>query len=211
MVYLFLTLIFSLGLQAATPTNAIVGEVDSQFVTAREVKISHVIEGILLSDKSRFRRQNWALKIGTSEFTKAVEEVLLDRTLLSESRNFSLGRVKKQETQKIYEKLISQVQGWSYWRRLEVQRGELMSLIHSKIKSKKFIDFRVRSTVAAVTDVEARSYYERNKKKFGSVPFAALKKNISLFLSRRNSQRRLNDWLSVLRRKYRVRVLVTQG
>ena len=210
MVHFFFTLLISLSLQASTPINAIVGEVEGQFVTAREVKISHVIEGVLLSLNSRFQREKWILKMGTSEFVKSAEDVLLDHTLLRESENFSLGNVKKQEIQKVYNQLASSVKGWSYWRDLQVSRSELMSMIGRKLKSKKFIDFRVRSTVVAVTDIEARSYYERNKKKFGSVPFTALKKNISLFLSRRNSQRRLNDWLSVLRRKYRVRTLVTQ-
>ncbi len=186
--------------------NSIVGKVSDEPVTSREVLINKVLEQTLYSNgNKKSNRRGWELTMNSPRFIRQVRMTLLERVLSIESQKFSLGKVSPGEIKKKYDKVKSLTAHWKYWLSLEVDKEELTELIVRKVSSKKFIGFRVKSTVVPITEIETRTYFERNQGKFGSLPFEALKKNINIFLSRRNSKRRLKDWFSVLKKKYNVR------
>ena len=72
--------------------------------------------------------------------------------------------------------------------------------------SEKFIQFKTDSSLVPVTDEEAKAYFEKNKGRFGNLPFERFKVNIKRFLIRRQVDSRLKDWFDVLQRKYKIKV-----
>ncbi|MNY60610.1 hypothetical protein D3C86_1971860 [compost metagenome] len=62
--------------------------------------------------------------------------------------------------------------------------------------------------VGIITDQEAQAYYDKNRIKFGSMPFSNFKENIKTFLAQQQLEERLRSWFEVIKRKYKVRNLL---
>ena len=61
-----------------------------------------------------------------------------------------------------------------------------------------------------VSEDEVKQYYEKNRVKFGNMPYAQFSQSIRDKLTQDQTQERLKDWFDILKRKYRVRLLSNQ-
>lgn len=191
----------------ADVTNWAVGEIAGKAITKRQVQINYILEKILFNsgDNSPKPDDSWILTAGSSQLTDEVTSALLERVASLEAHNFDFGKADQSDLNLQIEKVKNVVKNWQYWQSLEVTREELSSAVELKYRAKKFIHFRVRSMIVPVTDTEAQEYYEKNRARFGDMPFEAFKKNIKAFLSQQHMDERLREWFELLKRRYAVR------
>lgn len=138
-------------------------------------------------------------------FKKEVSATLLETTVFMESKNFKLAQVKASEVNKAYQDAMKRLTRVPAWKALEVQAPEVREAIKRKLRAKKFIRFKADSSVVPVTNSEAREYFDKNRLKFGDLPFENFKENIKAYLSRQQVEQRLRDWFEVLQNKYNVK------
>ena len=186
-----------------------VGQVMDQVVTSRQVNMSFFVESALYGKKNKKIPESF-YKIPSKEFSREITAVLLEKVVFKESKGFNVSKVSKDELKDAKIRFVGLVGKNQLWSKLKVSEGELTQLIKRKLQAKKFIRFKVDSSIVPITDDEARAYFEENRLKFGSLPFENFKQNIRAFLGRKQIDKRLKDWFEVLQNKYRVRNFLSE-
>ncbi|MES2854262.1 MAG: hypothetical protein V4692_00285 [Bdellovibrionota bacterium] len=97
----------------------------------------------------------------------------------------------------------------SAWQKLEVSSEELRSMISRKLMASSFSRLKTDPQLSPISDDEALSYYRKNRLRFGSLPFSSFKENIKSFLIKTQTEKRMNEWHEVLRRKFKVRNFIS--
>lgn len=181
-----------------------VGNVGGKAITSREVQISYLVERALYGEKGK-QVSIPPLEIKQKEFSSEVNAVLLEQVVYLEAQSFSVQRTSNQELELAEQKVLEVLNKNDQWLKLGVSRSELSQTIERKMRAKRFIQFKAKSSVVQPTDDEAKEYFEKNRVKFGSLPFEKFQDNIKAFLSRQQVDRRLRDWFEVLQEKYKVK------
>ena len=222
-----------------TVVTRVVGQVDTHFLTSREVRIDDAIDQALdataapVSEASGSAAESTPSDTGLREAARTPPRrgatgaggVFKGKILTGEEKTFP-NNVSKSldqwmislEAQSLQAnppqasevsatlKRVSEYWGSrQIWKALEVSGAELNLMIARKLLARNFEDFKNNVATAPVSDTDALSYYQRNHARFGNVPFATFKENIKSFLTRQQMEVRMNEWLEVLRRKYKVR------
>ncbi len=202
--FLFLSLIFigSFGFAASVVSES-VGQVGDRTLTSREVQISSVIEKILEPEKDLVGLNE--VHPGDSKFPAEVTSLLLETVVSIEAESFGVAQINTGQLKTSLEKIEKATKGKPYWDNLEVGSKELEKLARQKLIAKNFIKLKTESMGSIVTDREAMSYYEKNRMKFGNIPFSSFRESIKTYLSRQQLQERLRSWFEVIKRKYKVR------
>lgn len=192
--------------QAATLVSESVGQAGDYVITSREVQISSAIEDVLFSEKP----VTGILEVRTDHpvYRSAVANVLLEVVVALEAENFNVGTVAAEDLLRALVKIEKSLGGKPFWVRLEVSTAELKKFTSRKLVAKSFLKFKSNSMVGIITDQEAQSYYDKNRIKFGSMPFSNFKENIKTFLAQQQLEERLRSWFEVIKRKYKVRNLL---
>lgn len=187
-----------------------VAQVSDYVITSREVVASYIIEQALsenLSKKSTVDRTRWLIKTTSDEFKKHLAQVVLESVVQREAENFSIGQSNETEILANEKHLEEMVEKWEPWLKLELSKAELRQLISRKIRAKHFLKFKMETSGVQISDDEAKAYFEKNRLKFGNLPFAQFKEGIREVLSQAQLQEKLKDWFDILKRKYRVKFL----
>ncbi|MBK7842214.1 MAG: hypothetical protein IPJ71_00755 [Bdellovibrionales bacterium] len=188
--------------QLLTTTVAVVG---GRPITSREVQIAFLLERAMYGNKKI--PESLSLEVKGKEFDREVVASLLEWVVFLEAQSFSaheiLGPELEVAEQRAQETLKKNVQ----WKGLAVTRSELKSQLERKMRAKRFIQFKGRSSVVPVTDDEVREYFEKNRIKFGNFPFEKFKDDIRSFLERQHVDMRLKNWFEILQEKYKVKNL----
>lgn len=204
---LLLSLFFLFPTHAATVVSESVGQAGEYVITAREVQISATIDQVLAGKSPS------GLEIRTleSDFRNAVANVLLEVVVAMEAENFNVGTVPPDELNGALARIDKSLSGKSFWTRLEATPEEVKKFTARKLVAKNFLKFKSNSMVGIITDQEAQAYYDKNRIKFGSMPFASFKENIKTYLAQQQLEERLRSWFEVIKRKYKVRNLLPSG
>lgn len=205
-------------------------------ISSREVKISYVIDQALampldkeIAEKSvepqtavkNKKKENvkishasvkdqWLLANDSADLQAHLAQVLVEIVVSSEAENFSIGQVDKDELERWQKHLNEQTHNWSPWKALEVQADELNGILNRKMRAKNFLKFKMEASGVTVSEDEVKQYYEKNRVKFGNMPYAQFSQSIRDKLTQDQTQERLKDWFDILKRKYRVRLLSNQ-
>lgn len=200
----FFTLVCSLAGFSATIITQTVGQVSDHVVTSREVKIASVIDNVLFPLKAD-GGQIVEIQSDKTEYRRAVTNALLELVVSYEAENFSVAVIKEEELSEAIQKVEKGVVKSSYWSSLEVSPAELRKMILRKLTAKNFLKFKTHSLASILTDLEAQSYYDKNRAKFGNLPFESFKENIKSFLAQQQLEERIRNWFEVIKLKYKVR------
>jgi len=197
---------------AATPTviSQSVGQVGGRVVTSREVQISAVLDRILFPTKDA-KTTLHEVRLGEPGMMNEVTALLLEVVVDREAESFSVARVSDTEVEQSIRKIEKAVEGKAYWQSLEVSSAELKKFVVQKLTAKAFIQFKTHSMVGVISDAEALAYYEKNRLKFGDMPFATFKDNIKTFLAQQQLEERTRAWFEIIRRKYKVRNILAEN
>ncbi|OYZ12963.1 MAG: hypothetical protein B7Y39_18530 [Bdellovibrio sp. 28-41-41] len=180
--------------------SKIVGTAADQVVTSREVQIVNLLEKGLISDKN--------LNLVSPEDTRfnvEVGQVLLEIVVQTESNLFEFDQINDQDFKASVETINKNLGQSKEWKNLQVSNPELERFLKRKLVAKRFIKVKSDSMKGFITDSEAKDYFDKNRLKFGQVPFAQFKENIKTFLSQQQLEERLKAWFEITKKKYKVK------
>lgn len=192
---------------AAEIISRSVGQVAEYVVTSREVQISNLIEQALNLGEEKFFHGARLLKLSEPAFKEELNSVFLEIVVDREARAFAATSIEPEEMSNAFANLFSSVKKTGTYDLLKPSAVELKSILHRKLRAKNFIRFKAESSIVPVTDSEALNYFNRNRAKFGSQPFAAFNDRIKSFLTKQRVDERLEVWFTALQKKYRVRLI----
>lgn len=201
-------------IQAAVPTvvSQSVGQVGGRVITSREVQISAVLDRILFPSKdAKSAGDLYEVRLGDTGMMNEVTALLLEVVVDREAESFSVAKISEEQVEQSMRKVEKAVEGKDYWRSLEVGPTELKRFVTQKLTAKAFIQFKTNSMVGIVSDAEALAYYEKNRLKFGDLPFATFKENIKTFLAQQQLEERTRAWFEIIKRKYKVRNILAEN
>lgn len=204
----------SLSLVWAAPmvVSQSVGQVGDRVVTSREVQISAVLDRVLFPGKeAKAASSGYELRLSDPAMMNEVTAVLLEVVVHKEAESFSVAKVTDDQLREAIRKVEKAVEGKTYWQNLEVSPAELKRFVLQKLTAKAFIQFKTNSMVGIVSDSEALAYYEKNRLKFGDMPFATFKENIKTFLAQQQLEERTRTWFEIIKRKYKVRNILAEN
>lgn len=210
-LFIFSFLLISQLVQGATVVTRTVGQVADYVVTSREVQITAVIEGVLFPAAKKDGNKLVEVRLMDEEFNKKLTSTLLETVVAMEAENFNVGSLTDAEVNSAVATVEKAVSGKSYWNDLEVSAKELKKLVRRKLEAKSFLKFKSTSMSGIISDQEAQTYYEKNRAKFGSLPFSSFKGNIKTFLAQQQLEERLRSWFEVIKRKYKVRHFLSEA
>ncbi|MBC7371119.1 MAG: hypothetical protein H7326_06110 [Bdellovibrionaceae bacterium] len=199
-------------LLAATPVivSQSVGQVGDRVVTSREVQISAAIDQALFPQKDKannFRE----LHLGDAAMPGEVTAVLLEVVVHREADNFSVAKITEEQIVESSRKVERTLESKTYWQNLEVSSAEVKKFVAQKLTAKAFIQFKTNSMAGVVSESEALAYYEKNRLKFGELPFTSFKENIKTFLAQQQLEDRTRAWFEIIKRKYKVRNVLAEN
>lgn len=184
------------------PQIFVVGEIENQVVSSRDVTIAEKIERALYNPKLKSE-----IPIKGDDFKKLVTATLLECMIDREAHDIQASGVTQNEVDQGVAQVRLHLTKDKQWQELDVHSIELKTAVQRKLVAKKFIKFKANSSVVKVSDQEALAYYEANRERFGQLPFSHFKGNIRAFLMRRQLDERLRDWFEVLQAKYNAKNL----
>ncbi len=182
----------------------VVGEVGPRIVTSREVRMNEAVGQVLQGAVSLKR----VLSATDPNFPTQVLRVLDEWTVFLEAGEIGSKPTDKAEIQRLAKAVAD---GWktnSEWDKIEPSVSEIREIVERKLIAQSLERLKSDASMVNVTDAEALQYYKKNRLRFGNMPFENFKDNIKAALVRSQTERRLFEWRSVLRRKYRVRNFV---
>ena len=185
--------------------SKIVGELGTTkyFLTSREVQINNFI-GELLYQMNGSKKAAKVLNVQDKDFPNQTGDVLLEWAIYKEALDFesNMKTTDIQKELKYVQDNSKQVPGWAS---LEVSPEELKQILERKVLVRRFMQLKSDSSKIPVSDAEAEIYFQKNKSKFGNLPFESFRDNIKSFLQNSQTEQRLKNWYEVLNRKYKVR------
>ncbi len=209
-----LILILGILSLAAAPVvvSQSVGQVGDRIITSREVQISAVLARALLPTKEPKPSAGlYEVHLGDSAFMSEATALLLEVVVDKEAESFSVAKISDEQLQQSLRKIEKIVDGKAYWNSLEVSSTELKKFVLQKLTAKAFIQFKTNSMVGVISDAEALAYYEKNRLKFGDLPFLSFKENIKTFLAQQQLEERTRAWFEIIKRKYKVRNILAEN
>lgn len=185
--------------------NWVVGSAKKKYFTFRDVQIDYILENVLFS-KKQFSLSNLIISKDDSNLNEKVNSLLFEVVVDLEAQYFQEAITQeliniKQKKEIFYKK----IKDWDYWiKSLEVEDEELTKMLLRKIRTKKFIEFKIDSFTLPVTDLQAKEYFESNKGKFLKMPFYNFKESIKNYLRQIYRDNRLKEWFLMLKKKYKI-------
>ncbi|MBL7555339.1 MAG: hypothetical protein JNM24_05915 [Bdellovibrionaceae bacterium] len=178
----------------------IVGTAADQVVTSREVQIVNLLEKGITSDKNLV-----LIAVDDPRFNVEVGQVLLEIVVQTDSNLFEFDQVSDQEFKDAVDTIQKNMAQSKEWKALQVSNSELERFLKRKLVAKRFIRVKSDSMKGFITDSEAKDYFDKNRLKFGQVPFSQFKENIKTFLSQQQLEERLKAWFEIIKKKYKVK------
>jgi hypothetical protein len=196
-----------LALAEKSPTQSIIKSlavVGTHYVTSRELIMSQSLESLLWSPTSKAPAK---IKLANEISDKEISALLMEWVLFYEAEAFSVGKPSDEDIQNLLNQFEKNKSHIIEWNSLEVSSSELKELLIRKLTAKNFLKFKTELSGIQVDDEEARKYFDKNRSKFGNLPYSTFKENIKSYLSQKMMEDRTKDWFEVLKRKYKVSIL----
>lgn len=202
--------------ERAVSVTRVVGEAGGKIVTSREVRINEAI-GLTLAGAAV--RSDAGLPGGAKKpkkitaaseagFPQIVLKVLDEWTVYLEAGEIGTKPIDRAEIAKMAKAVGESWKGHAEWEALEPSAQEIRDIVERKLVVQALERLKSDASTVNVSDAEALQYYKKNRLRFGNMPFENFKDNIKAALVKAQTERRMLEWRSVLRRKYRVRNFV---
>jgi hypothetical protein len=203
---LLASLLFSFSVSAAVISQT-VGIVGEEVLTSRQVLLSGLLER-QLSASAKEPGAPGDLRSEAGRRDKAA--LLLETAVAQEAESFSI-KATNEDTAALVLKTERFVANRADWKRFGFSGDEIRREALRKLTAKNFIRLRTEAMQGVISDVEAQAYFDKNRVKFGALPFASFKDNIKSFLAKQQLEQRLRSWFEIVRRKHKVREIRSEG
>lgn len=201
------------GLSYAHAENELirsVGQVGDDVITSRDIQISGLMDQALKNYSETAQGKKTPVNTIPREgeiFDKNMSQGMLEWVLAKEASSFSIAEVSDDQLNKAREYLTKTLNGQKAWDDLKVTQLELDMALKRKLQAGNFLKFKTQASSISVSDQDAQSYYEKNKKRFSGMDFNSNKERIKSVLAEQRLKEGMQEWFDMLKRKYRVRVL----
>lgn len=197
LLFVFLSLVGFVPALAAQLISETVGSVHEEALTSREMVLSNLIEAEL-SKKSE------AWPMSQDQQIQAVNTLLLDKMVELEADELGLASYDKSDFENSAHQIEKEAALPKY-KNYHWSKKEIQNVLVRKLRVRSFLKSKSDSFASLLTDQDLMAYYEKNRVKFGSVPFKDIKENIRTFLLQQQRDERLKTWIDVLKKKYKAR------
>jgi hypothetical protein len=196
---LFVIFLFNFA-NSARPERLIsetLGIVNNEILTSREMILSVLLENSL--DKG-----SKGLPSTKDEKIQAVNTLLLDKMVDFEAQNLGFKDLDKDEVKKLVGSLEKSLQDPEL-KIYRFQAEDLKSNAERKLIVRNFLKSKSGSFLSLLTEQDIQTYFDKNRLRFGSMPYAQIKENIRAYLTQQQREERLVAWIEVLKKKYAAR------
>lgn len=186
-----------LSAQAAVLTRT-VGAVEEEVFTSRQVLLSSLVERI-----SAGKEPSPAAEPEAN--ARDLAALLLEAAVAREAENFSVEAVNVVHRDALAARVRTFLNSAPAWKKLELSDEEIKKTATRKLAARSLIRLRSETLKGTVSDAEAQSYFDKNRTKFGQLPFSSFKESIKKFLAEQQLEERLRSWFDIVRRKHKAR------
>jgi hypothetical protein len=199
----------AMALAQAKILSVTVAQVGDHVITSREVMISSALDqGLLLTSQPANKVKLEPLpNIASEPFKNQLSMLILEHLVISEADSFSIAQISQEEVGKQMQALADLFKSWPDWKTLAVTTNEMEAQTSRSMRAKSFLRYKTESMGLHISEQEAREYYQKNRVKFGTLPFEKMKGSIREYLSQKNVETKMKDWVQILRKKYHVRMI----
>jgi hypothetical protein len=173
------------------------GIVNKEVLASREMILSSLLENAL-------NKIITGIPADKEEKIQAVNTLLLDKMVYLEAQDLGFKDFEKDEAERLVNSLEKTLQDAEI-KVYKYQKEELRSYAERKLIIRNFLKSKSGSFVSLLNDQDIQSYFDKNRLRFGSMPFAQMKENIRAFLTQQQREERLIAWIEVLKKKYGAR------
>lgn len=187
-----------------------VGQVGDDVVTSRDIQISGLMEQALRNYSASPQGKKTPINTIPASgdlFDKNMSQGMLEWMLAKEASSFSIAEVSDEQLTTTREYLLKALSGQKAWEALQVPPLELDLFLKRKLQAGNFLKFKTQASSIAISDQDAQSYYEKNKRRFSGMDFNANKERIKSVIAEQRMKESMEEWFDMLKRKYRVRLL----
>jgi len=210
-VLLVLVLFFAIN-SSALLLSATVAQVGTQVITSRDITIASAIDywsRMKLDKKKRNRAEAFA-KVNSENFKNQLSLVILDYLVLFEAESFAIGQISVETVRQQAAEIADYFSEVKEWKALQVKNLELESAVSRTLRAKNFIKYKTETMGLLITDQEVKEYYDKNRLRFGGVEMDKIKESIREYMSQKELESKLKDWVQALKKKYHVRMMPLQ-
>ena len=208
MLYLVLAFLFKSAWALQTPQKYVgfrsmaVAQVNEHIITSRETYLFYALNQLL--DEQPLDSK--VLNIESDEFAREIRNILQDWCVFLEAKAFQAVPVFEEDVQKNYSGVIAKKWMSHPWQKqYEYSQRELRDNLVRVMQARQLMQFRSQSSSIPVSDSDAQRYYEENRFKFGEAKFDSVKDNIKNFLAKNQAEKRMRDWIELLKAKYQTK------
>ncbi|MCX7977900.1 MAG: hypothetical protein N2578_02750 [Bdellovibrionaceae bacterium] len=175
----------------ATLFSETVGVVGDRVITSRELEIASLVKQALESTKAQVPLLRY----------------LLECAIFAEAESFQVGGVRSESVAADTAKVKAFFVSSGAMSRLMPTEVELRKAVQQYWVVRDYLQLKSEALLGVISEAEARSYFEKNRLKFGASRFEDFREQIKKVLAEEQRAQRLEEWYAILRRKHSVRVL----
>jgi hypothetical protein len=181
-----------------------VGRVKDHVVTSREVLL-HTFVGRITQHQETVSLLPTEMK--NTEFQKQVSTTLRDLAIHYEAEALQAVTLSSREITETIARVDKALKTNEQLRKYGFSDKEIKASVICKLQSEKFMAFKADSSAIPVSDADVQTYYEKNRAKFGDMPFENFRETIRTYLIKTQVETRVREWLDLLQTKYRIKNL----
>ncbi len=171
---------------------ATVAQVKNHVITSREAAIHKEVKKAL------------GQVIQDSSDEGAIEEVIREWLLFLEASTFYNSEISQARIDEKWKQAKDKLAKQSDWQTLGVSGAELKEKIRRRLEAHRIYTFKKKASVLPVSLSEIETEYSQNRIRYGNESFDEVKEKIRKNKVEKNLQTRMQQWFSVLERKYKV-------
>lgn len=192
-IFFIIALICCFRIVSAKPLISILGTVGETIYSTRDQNVfNEVLKGLGFVDT-------------LAEFEKDEElRYLLWQVIYLDAQSFYSQKSDMAELENLEIKVKKNRGSLKEFKDLDLDDGELNKNIRFVKLSRDYFETKVQMFSGVISDAEVLAYYQQNSKKFGNLPVSQFKESIKNFLSAKQKKEKTLDWLTIIKRKYRV-------
>jgi hypothetical protein len=177
---------------------------DDKIITLRDVKVSKVIERAIQKNQ---KIKTPAVSTEDVQFDD-VSKTILEKVAVLEAETFKYSSYDEALMQDLKKSLSASNELEALGIRTD---KEIEQRLKEKLIARSFIALRSENLKTVVSEAELRSYYEKNRTQFADMSFEKFQNTIREYYLKEKLTEKLNEWFSILKTKYQVRIYETNS
>lgn len=190
--------------------NSSVGKIQKDIFTLRHLQLCQLISEILLSDPKNFdgKAISPVAKAPSQQMMETIDQCLLDKSIELEARAQSFETPLVRDVPTVVKMAQLTLRQNETWKKLQWRDSELQTAASEKILGNAYLEAKMKSFDADLTDRDLKAEYELNKDQYESLDFELVKEKVKLAALAKKREGKLNEWFLLLKERYQIQNLV---